>query len=127
MTVSVPHMLNSIESVIFFVSDIHAAARWYADLFALDADDVQYENANYAFIQAPGLLIGFHPSDEKNASGVNGTTSYWSVDDLEIVCEHMIARGATLYRGPWVTDFGAQVCMLIDPFGNSIGLNQAPA
>jgi predicted enzyme related to lactoylglutathione lyase len=118
-------LLKSIESVIFFVDDIHAASRWYAELFGLTAHDVQYENANYAFIQVPGMLVGFHPADEKNASGVNGTTSYWSVDDLERVKAQLIARGAKLYRGPATTDLGARVCMLIDPFGNSIGLDHA--
>lgn len=118
-------LLKNIESVIFFVNDIHAASRWYAELFGLTAADVQYENANYAFIQAEGLLVGFHPADEKNASGVNGSASYWSVDDLDIVMAQMIARGATRYRGPIATDLGARVCMLIDPFGNTIGLNQA--
>jgi predicted enzyme related to lactoylglutathione lyase len=118
-------MLRAIESIVFFVEDIHAAARWYARLLNLSNDDVQYENANYAFIQAPGLLIGFHPRDEKSPGGVGGTTSYWSVDDLDHVRTTMIARGATLHRGPVKTDLGDHVCMLIDPFGNSIGLHEA--
>ncbi len=118
-------MLNAIESVVFFVNDIQDAARWYAGLFGLTADDVQYENPNYAFIQAPGLLIGFHPADAKCPGGIGGTTSYWSVDDLEQVKTHLIANGATLHRGPGNTDLGARVCMLIDPFGNTLGLHQA--
>jgi uncharacterized protein len=120
-------VLKRIESVIFFVADIHAAARWYAVLLGLHESDVQYENANYAFIQAPGVLIGFHPADEKCPGGVGGTTSYWSVDDLDRVHEYMITKGARLHRGPLVTDLGDRVCMLIDPFGNSIGLTQSRA
>jgi predicted enzyme related to lactoylglutathione lyase len=120
-------MLNAIESVVFFVADIHAAARWYAQLLELTDADVQYENPNYAFVQAPGLLIGFHPADAKCPGGVGGSTSYWSVTDLERVKSHMIAHGATLHRGPATTELGARVCMLIDPFGNSIGLHQANA
>lgn len=118
-------MLNAIESIVFFVNDIHAAARWYAALFGLEAEDVQYENPNYAFIQAPGLLIGFHPADAKCPGGIGGTTSYWSVTDLEQVRAHLIANGATLHRGPATTDRGDCVCMLIDPFGNTLGLHQA--
>jgi predicted enzyme related to lactoylglutathione lyase len=120
-------MLKCIESVVFFVADIHAAARWYAPLVGLTARDVQYENPQYAFIQAPGLLIGFHPADEKCPGGVGGTTSYWSVDDLDRIREHMIASGARLHRGPALTDLGDRVCMLIDPFGNTVGLHQARA
>ncbi|MGL4232127.1 MAG: VOC family protein [Casimicrobium sp.] len=118
-------MLKTVESIIFFVNDIRVAANWYADLFAIAHDRIEYENANYAFIRTPGVLIGFHPADSKCPGGIGGTTSYWSVDDLDAACEHMIANGARLYRGPMRTNVGDYVCMLIDPFGNSIGLHQA--
>jgi uncharacterized protein len=120
-------MLKAIESVVFFVNDIHAAARWYADLFAIAHDRIEYENPNYAFVRAPGSLVGFHPADKKCPGGVGGTTSYWSVDNLDSVRAHMIAKGARLHRGPMKTDLGERVCMLIDPFGNSIGLHEAAA
>ncbi len=118
-------MFKAIESIVFFVNDIHAAARWYADLLAIAHAEIEYENANFAFIRAPGGLIGFHPADAKCPGGVGGTTSYWSVDDLDSVRAHMIANGARLHRGPANTDLGDYVCMLIEPFGNSIGLHQA--
>jgi uncharacterized protein len=118
-------MLKAIESVVFFVNDIHAAARWYADLFAIEHERIEYENPGYAFIRGPGLLLGFHPADAKCPGGVGGTTSYWSVVNLDRVRDHMIAGGARLHRGPARTDLGDDVCMLIDPFGNSIGLHQA--
>ncbi len=120
-------MIRSIESVVFFVGDIDAAARWYADLFNIVHANIEYENPRYAFIRVPELLIGFHPADAKSPGGIGGTTSYWSVDDLDSVLESMIVKGATLHRGPRVTDFGERVCMLIDPFGNSIGLRQTKA
>jgi hypothetical protein len=37
----------------------------------------------------------------------------------------VLARRATLHRGPCVTDFVARVALLIDPFGNTPGLSQA--
>lgn len=117
-------MFKHIESVIFFVADIHAAARWYGEL--LDVD-VKYENADFAYLNGPNIVLGFHPADAQNPGGVGGTTSYWEVDNLDRVRARMEAAGAKLHRGPGVTDLGARVCMLIDPFGNSIGLNQANA
>jgi uncharacterized protein len=120
-------ILKTIESMVFFVNDIHAAARWYADLFAIAHHQIEYENENYAFIRAPGVLIGFHPIDEKSPGGVGGSTSYWSVDDLTRALEHMVAHGARLHRGPMRTQFGDKICMLIDPFGNAVGLHEAAA
>jgi predicted enzyme related to lactoylglutathione lyase len=117
-------VLRFVESVVLFVADIDAAARWYADVFATD---VQRENARYAFIRAPGVYIGFHPADERCPGGVGGTTVYWEVDDLKEAIEFLGQRGARLHRGPGVTEFGAGAAMLIDPFGCTIGLNSATA
>lgn len=47
------------------------------------------------------------------------------VNDFDAAIGTLLARGATLHRGPVVTDFGARVALLIDPFGNTLGLNQA--
>jgi predicted enzyme related to lactoylglutathione lyase len=117
-------MLQSIESVILFVSDIHAAASWYAEIFGRE---VLHENEHFAYIEAPGVNIGFHPADEKSPGGERGATPYWNVNDLKTALEFLIARGAKLYRGPAMTTHGAGVAMLIDPFGCTIGLNQPKA
>lgn len=114
-------MLKAVESVIFFVSDIHTAAAWYA---ALLGSQVQYENPHYAFVRGPGVLLGFHPADEKSPGGIGGTTVYWEVANLAHSMAQLEAAGATRYRGPMTTSLGAQAAMLKDPFGCCIGLNQ---
>ena len=113
-------MLKSVESVLLFVPDIAAAAHWYADLFGVT---VGWENPQFAFIQAPGMTLGFHPADAKCPGGVGGTTVYWEVDDIAATVAWLSARGARLHRGPGVTSLGAGAAMLLDPFGCSIGLN----
>jgi predicted enzyme related to lactoylglutathione lyase len=116
-------MFKHLESVILFVPDVDAAARWYA---ALLGAAVEYENPRYAFVRGPGLLLGFHPADAKCPGGIGGTTAYWEVADLEAAVARLQAAGAQLHRGPGVTDLGARVAMMLDPFGCTIGLNQAP-
>jgi predicted enzyme related to lactoylglutathione lyase len=115
-------VLRFIESVVLFVEDIDAAAKWYASLFG---SKVNYENEKYAFVQAPGVLYGFHPSDAKCPGGVGGTTVYWEVEDLEATVADLVARGAHLHRGPGKTSFGAGAAMLVCPFGCTIGLNRS--
>lgn len=117
-------MLQAIESVIFFVPDIHAAAAWYA---ALLGTQVQYENPHYAFVSGPVVLLGFHPADEKSPGGIGGTTVYWEVANLAHSMAQLEAAGATRYRGQMTTSLGAQAAMLKDPFGCCIGLNQSSA
>lgn len=114
--------LRFIESVVLFVSDIEAAAAWYARLFCVE---VKHENDQYAYIHATGVLIGFHPADSKCPGGVGGTTVYWEVDNLHQTVEELVAMGARLHRGPGTTSFGAGAAMLICPFGCTIGLNQS--
>ena len=113
-------MLKHLESVTLFVEDVCLAATWYAEIFG---SEVGWENPNFAYVKAPGLVIGFHPADSKCPGGVGGTTAYWEVNNLGQAIEYLVSRGAKLHRGPALTSFGAGAAMLIDPFGCSIGLN----
>ncbi|MBK7263927.1 MAG: VOC family protein [Rubrivivax sp.] len=113
-------MLKFVESVVLFVPDINAAARWYASLFGAQ---VNYENESFAYVRAPGVLYGFHPADEKCPGGVGGTTVYWEVEDIDAAVANLVARGARLHRGPGKTSYGAGAAMLVCPFGCTIGLN----
>ena len=120
--VTLPPMLKQLESVVLFVPDIDAAAGWYAEIFGAR---VQHENPKYAFVRAPGVLIGFHPADAKCPGGIGGTSVYWEVERLDVAIDSLIDRGAKLFRGPGTTDFGATIALLVDPFGCTIGLNQS--
>lgn len=112
-------MLSKIDAIMFFVPDVKEAAAWYANL--VDAE-VQYENNDYAFIAVGSIKIGFHPDDKKGRAGVCGQTAYWRVDRLSEGIEAFVAQGGVLYRGPLHTDLDEHVCMLRDPFGNTVGL-----
>ena len=116
--------LQHIESVVLFVPDIEAAAGWYA---ALLCSRVEHENPKYAYVRGAGTVIGFHPADEKCPGGVGGSTVYWEVPNLTRAVSQLLERGARLHRGPGETSFGAKVALLIDPFGCTIGLNEASA
>ena len=115
-------MLKRVESLILFVPDVATAARWYAEIFGAD---VQFENPLFAFVRGPGVVVGFHPADDKCPGGVGGTSAYWEVEDLETAVAFLTARGARVHRGPGRTEFGAGVALLIDPFGCTLGLNQS--
>jgi predicted enzyme related to lactoylglutathione lyase len=112
-------MFNRFDSVVYFVKDVHFAAKWYAEI--LNAD-VKYENEMYAYIDLDFGKIGFHPEDEKSKSNTSGQTIYWRVESVSAAIEELIIKGAKLYRSPFKTDLDEFVCMIIDPFGNSFGL-----
>ena len=116
------HVLKRVESVVLFVHDVVAAAKWYAEIFDVE---VQFENPLFAFVRGPGVVVGFHPADEKYPGGIGGTSAYWEVEDLNEAVTFLTERGARLYRGPYRTDFVAAVALMFDPFGCTVGLNQS--
>lgn len=112
-------MFKKYDSTVYFVEDIHSAAKWYSDIVGVA---VKYENEMYAYIEKGDLKIGFHPEDKKSSHGVAGQTTYWRVAFLRDSIEFLKNKGAVLYRGPLCTSLNEHVCILIDPFGNSLGL-----
>ncbi|MDH1622137.1 hypothetical protein N5F07_13270 [Pseudomonas chengduensis] len=112
-------MLKKFDSTVYFVEDIHSAAKWYADLVGVE---VKYENEMYAYIETGDIKIGFHPEDRKSCSGIAGQTTYWRVDSLGVSIDILAGKGAKLYRGPVKTSLNEHACILIDPFGNTLGL-----
>lgn len=112
-------MLKKFDSTVYFVEDIHCAAKWYADIVGVE---VKYENEMYAYIETGDFKIGFHPEDRKSSSGTTGQTTYWRVCSLGASINVLNGKGAKLYRGPLQTSLNEHVCILIDPFGNTIGL-----
>ena len=87
--------------------------------------EVQFENPLFAFVRGPGVVVGFHPADKKCPGGIGGTSAYWEVEDLNEAVTFLTERGARLYRGPYRTDLGAAVALMVDPFGCTVGLNQS--
>jgi len=112
-------VFKKFDSVVYFVKDINLAANWYAEILHAE---IKYENKMYAYIELDTGKIGFHPEDEKSKRNTSGQTVYWYVSSVNTAIEELISKGATLYRKPIKTDLDEFACMLIDPFGNSLGL-----
>lgn len=117
-------MLKKYDSTVYFVEDIDNAAQWYADIVGAG---VKYENEMYAYIETGDLKIGFHPEGKKSSSGTAGQTTYWRVGSLGASIDVLTGKGAKLYRGPIQTSLDEYACILIDPFGNTLGLISAHA
>lgn len=112
-------MLEKYDSTIYFVKDIHSAAHWYSEIIG---SEVKYENEMYAYIEYGNTKLGFHPEDNKSKSGIAGQTMYWRVCSLETAIKALTSRGAKHYRGPIQTSLNEYACILLDPFGNTLGL-----
>jgi predicted enzyme related to lactoylglutathione lyase len=118
-------VLTAVTNVFYFVDDLAAARRWYGELLGLEPLEVQPQLVTYL---VDGIRLTLHSGDDFNApAGVKGTVAYWGVDDVDEVVSWCQAHGASAHRGPKTIFTGERLCQLRDPFGNLLGIRQAPA
>jgi len=122
-----PPFSSGVSTVRLHAADLTAARAWYADLLGGDPYFVRDEYVEWR--------IGPHDHelgilDVQYAPGVStepaGSVTYWQVDDVEPALADLLARGATVLED--VRDFGGgyRGAVVIDPFGNALGIMQRP-
>ena len=109
--------------------DLPAARAWYADLLGAEPYVVRDEYVEWRggpHDHELGILdLKFAP-DGSAEQDQGGSVTYWQVDDVEAALAELIARGATVHED--VRDFGGgyRGAVVIDPFGNALGIKQRP-
>ncbi len=112
-------MIRFVSSVFLFVSDIKKSQVWYEKLLGYSPNYVDERFAEFKFGTTSLCL---HLADEKSPVTTGGCVAYWWVDDFEGVVQKMISSGGKIYRGPIATVENRQICQILDPFGNILGL-----
>lgn len=116
-------MLRGIRTVMVFVEDPEAAARWWGENFDAEVELDIDGTSVYAWFDIDGVEFGFHPaSPEANPHG-GSTVPYWSVEDFDTERQRLLTSGCTHHRGPLAVSPGRRVCQLVDPFGTVFGLD----
>ena len=118
-------LLNSrVRAVMVFVDDPIAVASWYAPLFGdPPIQTMPTEGPDFAWFEADGLELAFHPADSVLNPLGRSVVAYWPVASVNQVRAALLVRGATHHRGPLVLDATRSICQLVDPFGNVFGLD----
>jgi predicted enzyme related to lactoylglutathione lyase len=117
-------LLGAVTNVFYFVDNLQAAQEWYGWLLADEPAEVQPQLVTFLI---GGTRLVLHRGDDFNQpAGLLGTVAYWGVDDVDNVVAQCVARGAVAHRGPKTIFTGERLCQLQDPFGNLLGLRQAP-
>ncbi|TYP88992.1 VOC family protein [Blastococcus xanthinilyticus] len=109
--------------VFCFVPDLAAATTWYTA--RLGAPPARRSRRLVSF-DLGGSRLTLHVADGYNSGGPDGCVAYWDVEDVDRVAEEWIGQGAAVHRGPTTVGTGERLCQLRDPFGNLIGVRQAP-
>ncbi|MGA5134551.1 VOC family protein [Streptomyces olivoreticuli] len=116
-------MLRGIRTVMVFVDDPEAAARWWGDIFGSEVKLDINGTAVYAWLDLDGLEFGFHQASPKANPHGGSTVPYWTVEDLDTERKRLLDAGCIHHRGPLDVEPGRRICQLVDPFGTIFGLD----
>ena len=116
-------MLLGLRTVIFKVTDLAQAKRWYKEVFGIIP---YFDEPYYVGYNVGGYELGLDPSGEGQRPGPGGSVAYWGVADLAEsfvrLNEHKVKVVAPLQD----VGEGIRVATISDPFGNLIGLIENP-
>lgn len=116
------------------VADARAAIAWYVDVLGAEVvfEPIVMDDGRVGHVE---LAVGggrWMMSDEFDSAGVAAPDTsrgaavslHVEVDDVDAVCDRVVASGTALDRGPEDSPPAGRVAVLRDPFGHRWFLNQ---
>lgn len=121
-----PPFSTGVSTVRLHAADLAAAKAWYADLLGAEPYFDREEYVEWR-VGPHDHELGILDLKYARRPGQGGSVTYWQVDDVDAALADLLARGATTHED--VRDFGGgyRGAVVIDPFGNALGIMQRPA
>lgn len=113
-------MFRKLRTVIYHVTDLAAAKEWYTNATGIKP---YYEAETYVGFDINGFELGLDPDAAHVPTG-NQTVSYWAVDNIDVEVDRLFTLGAKIFQQATDVGGGIIVAIVVDPFGNHIGLIQ---
>lgn len=112
-----------LRTTIYKVADLKAAKDWYAKAFKTKP---YFDEPFYIGFNIGGYELGLLPEEQPVGEKAPSVLSYWGVDEINSVYDHLIELGAKVHEPP--TNVGGELmtATLIDPWGNIIGIIYNP-
>lgn len=110
-----------LRTAIYAVDDIARAKEWYSKAFGVEP---YFDEPFYVGFNIGGFELGLDPN--AGSMGAGGSTAYWGVPNAEEAFAKFVAAGATVSSPVAEVGGGIKVAVLLDPFGNRIGLIENP-
>jgi predicted enzyme related to lactoylglutathione lyase len=115
-------MFLGLRTVIYQVSNLNHAKRWYADVLGVAP---YFDQPFYVGFNVAGFELGLQ-SDRPTKSMVENVVAYWGVKNIEAEYERLLKLGATSQGVVQDVGEGIKVASVRDPFGNIFGLIDNP-
>lgn len=113
-----------LRTTIYRVTDINKAKEWYSRVFATAP---YFDEPFYVGFNIGGYELGLQPAAEGAEPGQGGVETYWGVEDIESVYQHLLVMGATPHDAPRNVGGDIMVAMVKDPWDNIIGIIYNPS
>ena len=111
-------MFQKLRTVIYHTDDLAKAKQWYT---AITGFEPYFDQPFYVGFDINGCELGLDPDPDQHQAG-KGAVAYWKVDNIKDVVTQCLAAGATLHSDIQNVGGTIQVAIVIDPFGNYLGL-----
>lgn len=115
-----PRLFLGMRTVIYGAPDLVRAKEWYASAFGIDP---YFDEAYYVGFNVGGIELGLDPNAE---GGAGGSTAFWGVANIDDAIAHMTSIGGTVRTAANEVGEGIKVAVVLDPFGNRIGIIENP-
>jgi lactoylglutathione lyase len=107
----------------YIVPDLDAAKKWYAKAFQVDP---YFDEPFYVGFNIGGYELGLLPDQNETRETADNILTYWGVEDIRAVYDHMLSQGALEHEAPHSVGDPLEVASVVDPWGNVIGLIYNP-
>ena len=111
-------MFKKLRTVIYKVNDLPAAKAWY---IKTTGKHPYFDQPFYVGFDIGGCELGLDPDMSDTVPG-NQAVSYWAVDHLAEVLTTLSETGARIAQPRTNVGGNIHVAIVIDPFGNHVGL-----
>jgi len=115
-------MILGLRTCVYMVADLPAAIEWYNKAFKTTP---YFNEPYYVGYNIQGYELGLQTVQKETLSPRNIFT-YWGVDNIQEEFERFVALGATVDEAPNNVGDNIEVCSIIDPWNNIIGLIYNP-
>jgi catechol 2,3-dioxygenase-like lactoylglutathione lyase family enzyme len=117
--VSEPNIVNALDLVFYWVSDMERAVDFYRGVLGLSL--VQRDGDSWVEFDVAGRRLALHSAGEGQPVQPGGATAVFSVDDLDEAEALLADRGVTAVHEGDVEGF-ARFASFLDPDGNTFQL-----
>jgi lactoylglutathione lyase len=108
-----------LRTTIYKVDDIKEATAWYTKAFGVKP---YFDEPFYVGFNIGGYELGLQPEEKPATPKTANVESYWGVEKIEAVFQHLLDHGASVHEAPQDVGGGIKVATVKDPWQNVIGI-----